>query len=268
MKTITELINLKNRGAIVTGGAGYLGKAICETLMELGAKVIIFDKDKDVCQHAVEQLEELNHPGTIDYVVTDLANTTDLKQAAKESISRLGNLDIIVHSAAFVGTTNFPGWAVPFEEQTEEAWDAAMDVNLKSIFTFIKQCKSYLEKTENASIIFIGSIYGMVGPDFGLYEGTEMTTPAAYAASKGGLLQLSKYFTTLLAPKIRVNTITAGGIVRGQSQSFQQKYNAKTPLARMATEEDFKGAIAYLASDLSRYVTGTNMIIDGGFTAW
>ncbi len=112
------------------------------------------------------------------------------------------------------------------------------------------------------------SIYGMVGPDFSLYAGTSMGNPAAYAASKGGLLQLTRYLATALAPRVRVNAITPGGIVRGQPPAFIERYVAKTPLGRMATEEDFKGAIAYLASDLSRYVTGQNLVVDGGWTAW
>ena len=132
----------------------------------------------------------------------------------------------------------------------------------------VQVAKPYLDESKHASIIFIGSIYGLVGPDNRLYEGTDMVTPAAYAAAKGGLLQLSRYLGTILASGIRVNTITAGGVWRNQPGSFQKRYREKTPLGRMACEEDFKGAVAYLASDLSSYVTGTNLIVDGGWTAF
>ena len=186
----------------------------------------------------------------------------------KQVVARMNGLDILVHSAAFVGTTLYPGWAVPFEEQTLEAWDAAMRVNLSSAFVMVQSAQQALEKSGHGSIIFINSIYGMVGPDNNLYEGTEMVTPAAYAASKGGLAQLCRYLGTVLASRIRVNSITAGGVWRGQEEAFHNRYKHRTPLQRMATEEDFKGAVAYLAGDLSSYVTGSNLVIDGGWTAW
>jgi NAD(P)-dependent dehydrogenase (short-subunit alcohol dehydrogenase family) len=108
----------------------------------------------------------------------------------------------------------------------------------------------------------------MVGPDMRLYEGTGMGSPAAYAASKGGLLQLTRWLATVLAPTIRVNAVTPGGILRGQPQVFRERYIARTPLGRMGSEEDLQGAVAYLASDLSAYVTGHNLVVDGGWTAW
>ena len=117
-------------------------------------------------------------------------------------------------------------------------------------------------------MINVGSIYGMVGPDMRLYEGTTMGNPAAYAASKGGLLQFTRWLATILAPEVRVNSITPGGVWRNQPEAFHERYKARTPLRRMAHEEDFKGAVAYLASDLSSYVTGHNLLVDGGWTVW
>ena len=114
----------------------------------------------------------------------------------------------------------------------------------------------------------VASIYGLVGPDWRLYEGTEIGNPAAYSASKGGLLQLTRWLATTLAPDVRVNSITPGGVFRDTPEPFLSRYLSRTPLGRMATEEDFKGAIAYLASDLSAYVTGQNLVVDGGWTAW
>jgi NAD(P)-dependent dehydrogenase (short-subunit alcohol dehydrogenase family) len=114
----------------------------------------------------------------------------------------------------------------------------------------------------------MGSIYGMVGPKWDLYEGTSMGNPAAYGASKGGLLQLTRYLATTMAPSVRVNMITPGGIFREQPQAFVHRYEAGVPLGRMASEEDLKGAVAYLASDLSAYMTGQNLVVDGGWTVW
>ncbi|MEA2031578.1 MAG: SDR family oxidoreductase [candidate division Zixibacteria bacterium] len=268
MKKISELMSLKNRCAIVTGGAGHVGLTICETLMELGATVSVFDLHKNACDERCADLNSRGYRGIAIPMPVDLLEEDRTRQAVIDSADKMGEINIIVHAAAFVGTTEFPGWTVPFEEQSVEAWDAAIRVNLTSAFLLVQAAKPYLEKSGNASVIFIGSIYGLVGPDMSLYEGTKMANPAAYAASKGGLIQLTRYLATLLAPKIRVNNITAGGVLRGQPKSFQERYIEKTPLRRMATEEDFKGTIAYLVSDLSSYTTGTNLVVDGGWTAW
>jgi NAD(P)-dependent dehydrogenase (short-subunit alcohol dehydrogenase family) len=120
----------------------------------------------------------------------------------------------------------------------------------------------------HGSIIFFSSIYGNVGPDMQLYADTAMANPAGYGASKGGLQQLARYLATVLAPQVRVNVISPGGVWRNQPAVFRDRYEARTPLHRMATEEDLKGAVAYLASDLSAYVTGQNLLVDGGWTAW
>ena len=118
------------------------------------------------------------------------------------------------------------------------------------------------------AIINIASIYGSYGPDWSLYEGTNMSNPSAYCASKGGLIQFTRWLATTIAPRIRVNTISPGGVFRNQQEAFVQRYEAKTPLGRMAKEDDFRGAIAYLASDLSKYVTGQNLAVDGGWGIW
>jgi NAD(P)-dependent dehydrogenase (short-subunit alcohol dehydrogenase family) len=268
MKTVNELISLKNRSAIVTGGAGHIGMAICETLLELGATVSVLDRDETACKKRCNELNSKNYTARAIPISANLSDENQIRESVHHSVTQMGGLDILVHSAAFVGTSNYPGWAVPFERQTLDAWEAAMKVNLTAVFSLVQASKPALENSKYPSIILIGSIYGLVGPDNRLYDGTSMVTPAAYAASKGGLVQMARYLGTTLAKfNIRVNIITAGGVKRGQPDSFQKKYVEKTPLSRMATEEDFKGAIAYLSSDLSSYVTGTNLIVDGGWTA-
>jgi NAD(P)-dependent dehydrogenase (short-subunit alcohol dehydrogenase family) len=180
----------------------------------------------------------------------------------------MGGLDILVHCAAHDGTTEAPGWGVPFEHQTVEAWDNAMRVNLTSAFILAQEAREALVAPGNGSMILFASTYGIVGPDRHLYSGTEMANPMGYGASKGGLLQLMRYLATELAPEVRVNAISPGGVWRDQPESFHQRYVTRTPLNRMAAEEDLKGAVAYLASDLSAYVTGHNLVVDGGWTAW
>jgi NAD(P)-dependent dehydrogenase (short-subunit alcohol dehydrogenase family) len=149
-----------------------------------------------------------------------------------------------------------------------EVWRRALDVNLTAVFVLTQACAAALRASGHGSVIVFGSTYGVVGPDWRIYAGTDMGNAAGYAASKGGAIQLSRWLATTLAPDVRVNALTPGGVARDQPQSFQDAYAARTPLGRMAAEEDYKGAAVFLASDLSRYVTGHNLIVDGGWTAW
>ena len=127
--------------------------------------------------------------------------------------------------------------------------------------------KEALSASGHGSIIFFVSIYGQVGPDSYLYEGTGMVNPTGYGASKGGLLQLTRYLANVMSPDVRVNSVSPGGVYRGQPESFHERYAQRAPLGRMAKEEDLKGAVAYLASDMSAYVTGHNLLVDGGWTS-
>lgn len=267
MKSIAELQSLRGRTALVTGGAGHIGRAICDTLGELGASVAVLDLAADGCEKTAAQLREKFSVRALP-VPINLEDEAAVRRAPTEVAAQFGSLDIIVHSAALVGTAGVPGWAVPFAEQSADTWRRALEVNLTSAFVLTQAAADLLGHSGRGSVVMIGSIYGVVGPDLGLYEGTPLGNPAAYGASKGGLLQFTHWLATVLAPRVRVNMITPGGVERGQAESFRSRYVAKTPLARMATEEDFKGAVAYLASDLSAYVTGQNLIVDGGWTTW
>lgn len=268
MKTLAELMTLKGRSAVVTGGAGHIGLAVCEALLEMGCCVTVLDRDGEACRRRCSELNGRGGAGKAFALSADLADERAARDAVGRHVAAAGGLDILVHSAAFVGTTNIAGWAVPFEEQTVFAWEEAMRVNVTAAFVLTQEARPHLEASGRGSVILVNSIYGLAGPDNRLYEGTPMVTPAGYAASKGGLNQLGRYLATVLAPRVRVNTLTAGGVLRGQAESFQQRYRERTPLNRMACEEDFKGAVAYLASDLSAYVTGHNLVVDGGWTAW
>ena len=267
MRSVTELMDLSGRRALVTGGAGHIGLAVGETLVELGARVAVLDRDEIMCKERVESLLRLK-PGSAVPVPCDLTQEDMTRRAIRGLLGQLGGLEIVVHCAGYVGTTTVPGWGVPFERQSVEAWDAALRVNLTSALVVVQEARQALSAFGRGTVILFGSIYGVVGPDLRLYEGTTMGNPAGYAASKGGLLQLTRYLATVLAPRIRVNAISPGGVQRDQPEVFQERYAARTPLGRMATEEDLKGAVAYLASDLSAYVTGYNLVVDGGWMAW
>lgn len=266
-RSVSQLMDLSGRKALVTGAAGHIGRVISGALMELGAAVAILDRDPAACRAQSKALGSV-YRGSALPLPCDLGDERATRAAIRAAIHRLGGLDILVHCAAFVGTTRMPGWGVPFERQTVEAWDAALRVNLTAAFVMVQEARDTLAASGRGSVIFFGSTYGLVGPDVRLYEGTTMANPAGYGASKGGLLQLMRYLATVLAPSVRVNAISPGGVWRSQPEAFHQRYLAKTPLRRMATEEDLKGAVAYLAGDLSAYVTGHNLVVDGGWTAW
>ncbi|MFA6034201.1 MAG: SDR family oxidoreductase [Myxococcota bacterium] len=267
MRSIKELMSLDGRVVLVTGGAGHIGAAMSEAIAEQGAAVVIADRDLAECEAVAARISGQGH-GRCAWLEADLLDESSTRGLVKRVLDKHGRLDGLIHSAAFVGTTVFPGWGVPFEQQSVAAWDAAFRVNLTSAFALVQEAAPALKETGNGAVVFIGSTYGLVGPDMSIYNGTAMANPAAYGASKGGLMQLMRYLATVLAPYVRVNAITPGGVWRNQPEVFHERYKQKTPLGRMATEEDFKGAAVYLMSDLSRYVTGHNLVVDGGWTTW
>ncbi len=263
-RSIKDLMNLTGRVAVVTGGAGYLGREIGDTLAELGAAVVVVDREgAEECAARIARSYEVETLA----IKVDLADESATRAIAGQVQGRFGRCDILVNNAAFVGTSNLTGWAVPFAEQSASTWRQAIEVNLTAVFV-LSQSLAPLLSAQAGSIVNIASIYGNLGPDWRRYEGTALGNPAAYAASKGGLIQLTRWLATTLAPRVRVNAVSPGGIERGQPKAFADQYNAQTPMQRMAREEDFKGVVAFLASDASAYMTGQNLLIDGGYSAW
>jgi NAD(P)-dependent dehydrogenase (short-subunit alcohol dehydrogenase family) len=266
MRTISELSSLAGRVALVTGAGGHIGRAVSAALAELGACLILLDVDPDSCRESESEISKL-YGARVSSITEDLERAGDY-DIAGEVTEIAGRLDILINCAAFVGTSRLTGWNAPFAEQSDETWRRAVEVNLTAPFILSRSLAPMLSDSGHGSVINISSIYGMCAPDLSIYEGTDMHNPAAYAASKAGLLQFTRWLSTVLAPRVRVNAITPGGVERGQPQSFIERYAARVPLGRMAREEDIKGAAAYLAGDLSAYVTGQNIVVDGGWSAW
>ena len=267
MTNIGELSDLTGRRALITGATGELGKVFSETLGELGADLILVDRPGSDFNSLIDLLAHHRVSNVMHYSCDLEIQEQRNELVAKMNSAELG-LDILINNAAFVGTSDLLGWNVPFEQQSIETWRRALEVNLTAVFDLCQGLFPLLRESEDASIVNIASIYGVLGPDWKLYEGTNMNNPAAYAASKGGLVQLTRWLSTTLAPEVRVNAISPGGIFRNQPDEFVKRYEARTPLRRMATEDDFRGAISYLASRQSRYVTGQILQVDGGWGAW
>lgn len=256
---------MKDSVALITGGAGHIGRAVARSVAADGCHVVILDKSiGNAKSFALDMQSEFGiRTLTLDH---DLGAESTFAAVAEQIEATFGRLDFVVNNAAFYD--DVPGWGVPYEEEGYDAWLSVLKVNLLAPFFLVQAVTPLLRKSPHASVVNVSSIYSVVGPDHGLYEGTAMTNPAAYAASKGGLNQITRWLSTVLAPDIRVNTVSPGGVARGQNEDFVERYNKRTPMRRMATEEDIANAIAHLLSPSSSYMTGHNLVVDGGWTAW
>ncbi len=266
MSTIAELSNLHGRTAVITGGAGHLGRTMAKVLLEVGCRVILIDKFAEPLKAARDALDELGFDTVVTHL-TDLENE-EARTTTASSILATCEVDILINNAGFVGDSALQGWTTKFSEQSLETWRRAIEVNLTAPFHLTQLFANSLARNGKGSVVNISSIYGLLGPNMALYEGTTMGNPAAYAASKGGLIQLTRWLATTLAPDIRVNSITPGGIERGQPESFVDRYVSLTPLARMGNEADFVGPLLLLATDQSNWMTGQNVVVDGGWSSW
>ncbi|MCF8881621.1 SDR family oxidoreductase [Erythrobacter sp. SN021] len=266
MTALRQLMNMSGRRALITGGAGGLGRVMADSLAELGADLLLVDREGASTPALAEEISA-RHRVKATALACDLEDA-DQRAAMAGTVLAEGGLSVLVNNAAFVGDSNLTGWSEPFESQSVETWRRALEVNLTAVFHLSQLFTPALRAGGGGSIVNIASIYGQWGPDWSLYEGTTMANPAGYGASKGGLIQFTRWLATTLGPEVRVNAISPGGIARGQASSFVERYVARTPLGRMAKEEDFRGAIAYLSSDLSAYVTGQVLAVDGGWGAW
>lgn len=267
MTTFKSLSDLSGRTALITGAAGGLGKVFAETLAELGCNLVLVDLPNTSLDVFAKKLQT-NWSVKSVAISCDLEKDADRKNMIKKVLHDYDQLNVLINNAGFVGSTNLVGWNTSFEKQSIETWRRAFEVNLTAPFELCQGFASLMQKSRGASIINIASIYGHLGPDWRLYEGTEMGNPAAYSSSKGALIQFTKWLSTTLAPTVRANAVCPGGVRRDQPKEFIDGYESKTPLGRMAEGDDLRGIIGYLASDLSAYVTGQSISIDGGWSAW
>lgn len=257
MNRLDKLSRLKGKKILITGASGYLGREIVSTLYDLDVSLYVTDISKE----ALSIFNKKKYSKIIK-IPCDLSKEAERKKLIK----KIKSLDVLINNAAYVGTSKLEGWNTKFNKQSLETWHKAMEVNLTAPFHLIRDFSNKLKKSNNPSIINISSVYGFAAPDYEIYKNTNIHNIAAYATSKAGINQLTKWFASTLGPKVRVNTISIGGIYRKQNKTFVKKYKAKTFLKRMANEKDVIGGIIFFASDLSNYITGQNLFIDGGFT--
>lgn len=268
-----NLFNLSGKTAIVTGGIGILGKQFCSILAEFGANVAVVDIALNEASEFAENLER-KYVNRVKAFYCDITNSDSVESMVQEVVSTFGGIDIL-HNNAAGKSKNLSQFFAPFEDYKLAEWNEIMDVNLGGMFLVAKNVGKFMvEQNRGGSIIQTSSIYGIMGPDNRIYEGSfylgqQINTPAVYSASKAAVVGLTKYLATYWADKgIRVNTITPGGVESGQNDTFKQNYSKRIPLQRMGKPHEMAGALLYLASDASSYVTGQNIIIDGGLSAW
>ena len=255
---VKDLLSLKNKIVLVTGGAGLYGSCIVEGLAEAEATVITASRNLDAGKKLADELKAKGldaHALQVDQ--TDHDSIMKMKTKIQD---QFGGLDVFVNNAV----------ARPMKRYTDplEAWAESMRINCTGMFDILREMNDLLIKRGGGSVVNIGSMHGMYGPDFSLYEGTDMDSPPDYHFHKGGMIALTNYLARKLgAQNIRVNCVSPGGILAGQDEKFQEKYNRKVTLRRMATNDDIKGVVVFLASAASAYITGENILMDGGLHA-
>jgi NAD(P)-dependent dehydrogenase (short-subunit alcohol dehydrogenase family) len=259
-------MSLEGRVAVITGGAGKIGEALAEALAELRATICIFDVAAEAAHERTMELQK-RFGVKASAVMADVSREESVQKAISDVSGQFGAIDILINNAAYP-KSDLPEDPRAVDAQDLANWRVNLDVMLTGTFLMTRACAGHLRRSGHGSVINIASIYGLLGPDMRLYEGTDMGNPAYYSAAKGGIVQLTRYWATTLAPSVRVNCIAPGGMWRQQPGCFHDRYKSRTPLQRMAIEEDLKGAAAYFASDLSGYVTGQVLAVDGGWTAW
>lgn len=250
--------NFKNKNIFITGSNGFLGNEISRVFQNLGANLILTDI------HTTSKIKKKSK--NIFYKRCDLRSSEDIKKLVKFIYKKYKKLDIVINNASYTGNSDLKGWSTSFKNQNTNNWHDVFQVSLNSIFEFSNSFYSLLKKNRGGSIINISSIYGFMAPDWNMYSDTNVYNPAGYGVSKSALIYLTKWLASSMAPKVRVNSISPGGINRRQSLLFKKKYISKVPLRRMCKEDDIIGTVLFLSSDLSNYITGQNIIIDGGYS--
>jgi NAD(P)-dependent dehydrogenase (short-subunit alcohol dehydrogenase family) len=258
---IRKLYDLTGKIAIVTGGAGQgYGHQCVEALGEAGARVVLTSRDADRARAAAAGFKEAGLD--VEGAQLELTDSDSIDSLVHETNDRHGRIDVLVNSAA-------RNVLASVDTVTLEQWDSVLAVNLTGTMLMSRRVATVMRREGGpGSVICISSIYGVVAPDPSIYGTSGLNSPLAYGVSKAGLIQMTKYLAVEWAPQIRVNCITAGGLQAGQDAAFVEGYSRRTPLQRMAGPTDLKGAVVFLASGASRWVTGHNLIVDGGWTIW
>lgn len=254
--------SLNNKVAYVTGALGLIGTEISRAFASAGAETVLLDIDNNKGRSLEKELKESGYRAHFEYFdVTDLQNT---KSSMERFLEAYGRVDVWVN-CAYPRTAD---WGNKVEDLSLDSWRKNIDMHLNSYSWLSREVALIMKKQKSGSIINMGSTYGVVGSDFTIYEGTEMTMPMAYAAAKGGIINLTRYLASYFGRyNIRVNSVCPGGIFDNQDPIFVKNYENKTPLKRMGRPDEIASVVLFLASDAASYMTGEIVMVDGGWTA-
>lgn len=274
-----RLFDLEGRVAIVTGASGLIGANHCRALAGAGATVIAIDLEQRVCD-AVAEAVRIEVPddsaATVRGMAADITDADALRRICREVLAQFGRIDVLVNNAAINDMFENPvaaGELSKFENYPLELLQRSLDVNLIGTFLCAQIFGSEMARVGRGSIINVASTYGIVGPNQAIYRGADGTQnffkSAAYPITKGGVIAFTKFLAAYWGGKgVRVNTLSPGGVENGQDETFIRNYSDRTPLGRMALPTDYQGALLFLAGDASTYMTGANLVVDGGWTCW
>lgn len=274
MADFLERFSLVGQTAVVTGGGGLLGRQFCRTLAEAGARVAVMDISQGSANAVAAELIAEGHQTLA--LPVDITDKTAVEKAISDTIKAFGGVDVLVNSAAldpkFDPDQLSQQAANAFEDYPLEAWRQALDVNLTGMFLVTQAVVTPMLKIGKGVIINLCSMYGLAGPDQRLYEREgqpRQFKPVTYSTTKAGVLGFTRYLAAYYGDKgIRVNALTPGGVFNAHDDEFTQRYAARAILGRMAQPDEMNGALLFLASDASSYMTGANLVVDGGWTAW
>jgi 2-deoxy-D-gluconate 3-dehydrogenase len=274
--TIQEKFDLTGRVAIVTGGGGQLGAEFCKTMVEAGATAVVVDLNASASQGTADTLTKSGYKALA--IPTDITKPESVNAMVEKVLAEFGRIDVLVNSAALDPKFDpdaakkgiMPG---AFEDYPLDLWNSALNVNLTGMFLVTQACvKPMVAQGKKGSIINICSTYGLNGPDQRIYikDGQRVAfKPVYYTTTKAGVMGFTKYLAAYYAStEIRVNALTPGGVFNNHEDYFVKNYSAKTIMGRMAKKDEMNGALLFLASDASSYMTGNNVVVDGGWTAW
>jgi len=274
MPDLPKMFDLTGKSAVVTGGAGLLGKQFCQTLAGAGALVAVVDIDVDAAGMVAEEI--VRSGGRAVAVPTDITNPESVSEMVAVTLESFGRLDILVNSAAldpkFDPDSIGEQGANAFENFPLEGWQQALDVNLTGMFLCSQAAVAPMLEQGQGVIVNLCSMYGLVGPDQRLYQREGQPPqfkPVTYSVTKAGVLGMTQYLATYYGKQnIRVNALTPGGVFNQHDSAFVEAYSSRAVLGRMADKNEMNGALLFLASDASSYMTGANLVVDGGWTAW
>ena len=268
------IFSLEGKTAIVIGGLGQIGINSVKILLDAGAKVEVIDVVNDKESKRAKDLKEYYTGNSIFFSKIDITNEVAVKTKITDTYKKFGKIDILINHAHYKGDPEMlkphSEFFSAFEDYPFEVWKKTIDVNLSGLFLVTRSVCGFMKKQKSGVIINTASTYGLVSPNKSIYEDSGINSPISYAVTKASILNFSRYLSTHLAEyNIRVNTLSPGGVENdGQSLNFKKNYSNLTPLNRLSKDNEYQGAILYLASNASSYMTGSNLIIDGGWTSW